>query len=198
MTLPRAEGSEPTPARVFVGIKLAPEIAARLAEFAIGLERLLARPVAADDIHLTLVPPWNERSVGDAIEKIGRVAARFSPFTLIIHHLGYGPQPRRPRLLWSDCSAGEEITALHAALLEAFGQTEERAFQPHVTLARISGTGAAIARKHPIDRQLALTQRVQSVELFQSPPPGGQGYKVLASLPLGEMAGLSLDQAHRA
>jgi RNA 2',3'-cyclic 3'-phosphodiesterase len=201
MILPIAQGSEPAsaahtapPARVFVGIKVAPEIAAQLAELAIGLERPFARPVAADDIHLTLVPPWNERSVPDAIEKLGRVAARFGAFTLIIEHVGYGPQPRRPRLLWSDCAAGAEITAL----LEAFGQTEERAFQPHVTLARIRGAGTAIARNHPIDQQLALTQRVQSVELFQSPPPGGHGYKVLASLPLGAAASSGAVRAHRA
>ena len=70
------------------------------------------------------------------------------------------------------------------ALLQAFGQADERPFRPHVTLARLRDKGRAIARKHPIDQDLALTQRVESVELMQSPPPGGSGYKVLASLPL--------------
>ena len=70
------------------------------------------------------------------------------------------------------------------ALLQAFGQADERPFRPHVTLARLRDKGRAIARKHPIDQDLALTQRVGSVELMQSPPPGGSGYKVLASLPL--------------
>ena len=30
-----------------------------------------------------------------------------------------------------------------------------------------------IARKHPIDQTIVLTQRVKSIELFQSPRPGG-------------------------
>jgi len=197
MTLTGASAAEPAPApvaraappppRVFVGIKIAPEIAAQLAEFAIGLERPFARPVATADIHLTLVPPWNEPSTADAIAKLDRVAGAFAAFTLVFQHVGYGPQPRRPRLVWADCAAGDDITALQAALMQAYGQTEERAFQPHVTIARIRGAGPAIARRHPIDQPLSLTQHVETIELFQSPPAGERGYRVLASLPLDKV-----------
>ena len=62
-----------------------------------------------------------------------------------------------------------------------------RPFRPHVTLARLRGNGAIIARKHPIDQNLLLVQRIESVELMQSPPPGGSGYRVLASLQLGRI-----------
>jgi RNA 2',3'-cyclic 3'-phosphodiesterase len=172
---------------VFVGLKIAPEIARQLAQFAAALEKPFVRPVAPADIHLTLVPPWNETSIPDAIAKLGRVAANFGAFQLIFQRVGYGPQPRRPRLLWADCAATDEIAALRIALLQAYGQTDERPFKPHVTLARIRSAGPAIARKHPIDRPLSLTQRVESIELFQSPPPGGSGYQVLASLRLGEI-----------
>jgi RNA 2',3'-cyclic 3'-phosphodiesterase len=180
------------PVRVFVGLKIAPEIASQLAQLTAVLEQPFVRPVAPADIHLTLVAPWNEASVPDAIEKLGRIAGTFGAFQLIFQHAGYGPQPRRPRLLWADCGATDAIAALRAALLLAYGQTDERPFQPHVTLARIRGDGVAIARKHPIDRPLSLTQRVESVELFQSPPAGGSGYRVLASLRLGETAGSAL------
>jgi 2'-5' RNA ligase len=109
---------------------------------------------------------------------------RFGAFTLAIRHVGYGPDPRRPRLLWADCLATDELVALRAALLDAFGQRDGRPFRPHVTLARMRGNGRLIARRHPIDRPLSLTQRVESVQLFQSPPPAQQGYRVLASLRL--------------
>jgi 2'-5' RNA ligase len=95
--------------------------------------------------------------------------------------------------LWADCLATEELVTLHVALLDAFGQKDERPFHPHVTLARIRGNGRIIARKHPIDRPLSLVQRVESVQLFQSPAPGQRGYRVLASVPLRVncVAGLS-------
>ena len=176
-------------ARVFVGLKIAPEIASQLAEFAAALGNPRVRPVAPADIHLTLVPPWNTTATADAIAKLGEVAGRFGPFSLIFRHVGYGPQPRRPRLIWADCAVSEEIAALRLALLETFGQHDERPFQPHVTLARIRSDGPTIARKYPIDRPLSLTQCVESIELFQSPPPGETGYRVLASLPLGETPG---------
>ena len=175
--------------RVFVGLKIAPAIAGQLAQFAAALERPFVRPVAATDIHLTLVPPWNETSISDVIDKLGRVAAGFGAFPLLFQHVGYGPQPARPRLLWAECAPTDEISALRAALLETFEQTDERPFIPHVTLARIRADSSAIARKHPIDQALSLTQRVESVELFQSPPPGESGYRILASLLLAGSSG---------
>jgi 2'-5' RNA ligase len=180
-----AKTGGPQPARVFVALKIAPGIVDALAQMARGLERCPVRLVAPADIHLTLVPPWNEVSIPDAVEKLRRVADRFGAFALEFRRVEYGPEPRRPRLLWAECAAGQAIAQLRTALLLAFGQTDERLFRPHVTLARLRGNGAVIARKHPIDRDLVLTQWVDAVELMQSPPPGGSGYKVLASLPFG-------------
>jgi RNA 2',3'-cyclic 3'-phosphodiesterase len=128
------------------------------------------------------VPPWNEVSIPDAVEKLRRVIDSFGDFILEFRRVGYGPEPRRPRFLWAECAAGPDLAQLRAMLLPAFEQTDERPFRPHVTLARLRGNGAVVARKCPIDRDLALTQRVGSVELMQSPPPGGSGYTVLASL----------------
>jgi len=178
-------------ARVFVGLRIEPEIASQLVQFVAALEKSFVRPVTPTDIHLTLVPPWNETSIPDAIAKLGRVAGRFGVFWLTFRHVGYGPQPRRPHLLWADCVVNDEIATVRTALLEAFGQRNERPFQPHVTLARIRSNGPAIARKYPIDQPLSLTQRVESIELFQSPPAGGSGYRVLASLRLGKIPGSS-------
>jgi len=144
------------------------------------------RLVKPPDIHLTLVPPWNEASVPDAIEKLRRIAGRFGAFWLTFQHVGYGAQPRRPRLLWADCAATEEMIALHAALVQAYGQTDERPFRPHATLARMRANGSALARRHPIDEPLSLRQYVGSLELFQSPPRDATGYRVLASVPLGK------------
>ena len=179
----------PRPARVFVALMIAPEIARELAQIALELERFRVRLIAPADIHLTLVPPWNEASIPDAVGKLGRVADRFGDFKLEFRHVGYGPEPRRPRFLWAECAAGPDLAQLRAELLLTFGQTEERPFRPHVTLVRLRGNGAVIARKCPLDRDLAITHRVGSVELMQSPAPGESGYKVLASLLFGANPG---------
>ena len=149
-----------------------------------GSGAIFRRPVAPADIHLTLVPPWNEVSPAEAVEKLRRVVDRFCPFTLTFRHVGYGPEPKRPRFLWAECVASKEIAEFRVALIQAFGQADERPFRPHVTLARLRDKGRALARKHPLDQDLALTQRIESIELMQSPPPDGSGYKILASVPL--------------
>jgi 2'-5' RNA ligase len=188
-----ASKSDARQARVFIGVKVAPEIAHELARLARSLERFSVRLVPANDVHLTLVPPWNEASIPAAVEKLRAVTDKFGAFNLIFQHLSYGPQPRQPRLLWAECAATDNVTLLRAALLQSFGQSDDRPFRPHVTLARIRGNGSAIAGRQPIDQELSFTQQVGSIELFQSSPPDGSGYKILASLRLGHEADAAPD-----
>jgi 2'-5' RNA ligase len=172
-------------ARVFVGLKVVAEVAGELADLARPLERYAVRLVQRSDIHLTLVPPWNETHIAHAVETLRAAISGFGSFLLTFAHVGYGPTLHHPRLLWVDCAASEELKELRTALLTAYGQIDSRPFQPHVTLARIPRSGRVIARQNPMDQTLSLTQCVTSVELFQSPPKGQSGYQVLASLPLG-------------
>jgi RNA 2',3'-cyclic 3'-phosphodiesterase len=173
------------PPRVFIGLKIAPEVAQRLAEIAQPLRGDGVRLVPESDIHLTLVPPWNEPDLAGEAEKLRKAIGGFGCFSLTFEYLRYGPTLRHPHLLWVECTATRKLAELRAALLAAHGQMDERPFRPHVTLARIPKNGRTIARKNPLDRTLSFTQQVTAIELFRSPPKGPGGYKVLASLSLG-------------
>jgi len=105
------------PSRVFVGVKIAPQIARELAHMARVLERAPVKRVAQADIHLTLVPPWNESSLSAAAETLRHAVVDFAPLALEFMRLDYGPEPKRPRLLWAECAASDELARLHAALL---------------------------------------------------------------------------------
>ena len=170
-------------ARVFVGLKVMPEIAQELAQLARGLERFPTRFVPSEDIHLTLVPPWDDSSIPDAIEKLREALKGSAPFMLTFTRLSYWPDRRHPRLLCAERVTTPEIKVLQLALLNAFGQTEDRPFEPHVTLARMQRGVRAAAGKNEMDRELSLVQSIDSVELFQSRTQAG-GYQILASLPL--------------
>jgi 2'-5' RNA ligase len=169
---------------MFVGIKVAPDIAEELARLVKPLEGLPVRLIPPADIHLTLVPPWNETDVSGAAERLRTAACGLPAFTLTFARLAYGPTRRRPRLLWAECVATAEVTNMHALLLAAFGKEDERPFRPHVTLARLQGAGRAIADEHPFNHTLSFTQRVEAVELFRSPAKGEKGYEALVSVPL--------------
>jgi 2'-5' RNA ligase len=180
------------PPRLFVGLKLSPEITGELAELARSLEACGVRLVPSADMHLTLVPPWNEPNVGDALETLRASVKGFAAFPLSFARLAYGPTLRHPRLLWAECVASDVLVELRMALLTSFGQLDPRPFRPHVTLARIPPREQGIARKAPIERRLSLAQYVTSVELFQSPVKPQSGYQVVASLGLGREPRLAL------
>jgi len=184
----RGSAEATRPARIFVGIKIADDLAEELASFARPLRPHDVRLVPSNDIHLTLVPPWDEPEIAGAVATLQAAITGFNPFVLTFTRLGYGPNLREPRLLWTECAAGDELSGLRMALLAAYGKSDSRPFVPHVTLARLSRNGRTIVRRNPINRVLHLTQFVASVELFQSPPQGKRGYEVLASLPLGRKA----------
>jgi 2'-5' RNA ligase len=171
--------------RVFVGVMIAPEIAQELAAMAKPLASESVRLVADSDIHLTLVPPWNETDTAGAAGKLREAVYGSGCFLLSFKSPRYGPTLRHPHLLWAECDVSHELIELRRSLLAAFGQLDRRPFRPHVTLARIPKGGRAIARKNPLDQTLSFSQHVASVELFESPPKGPGGYQVLASLPLG-------------
>jgi 2'-5' RNA ligase len=177
------------PIRVFVGIKVASHIAGELAKLVKPLERLPVRLIPPADIHLTLVPPWNEADVPGAIEKLHKAVRGLQTFTLTFAHFAYGPARRRPRLLWAECVPTQEIAEMQALLLAAFGQAQERPFRPHATLARFQRNGRAIADKRPFDQPLSLTQRVEAIQLFKSPRRGERGYEALVSVPLEQVSG---------
>jgi RNA 2',3'-cyclic 3'-phosphodiesterase len=178
------ESVEPKPSRVFVGLKIDPDIAVQLAALATPLKDARARLVAPADIHLTLVPPWRETVIEQAVERLSNASSRFAPFSLRFDRIAYGPEPRRPHLLWVECAVTEDLASLQSALMTTFEQENARPFRPHLTLARIRDDGRRIVRTHPIDHALSLVQRIRTVELFRSPPPGTTGYHVVASAPL--------------
>jgi 2'-5' RNA ligase len=170
--------------RVFVGLKMAPAIAQELAQCAHRRERAPSRFVPCEDIHLTLVPPWNENSIADVVDKLRATSSKLAPFPLAFTHLSYWPNHRRPRLLCVECTPTAELAALQSDLLEVLSQSNDRPFKPHVTLARLKRDAKPASAKSALDQDLALKQSIGTVELFQSPKPPAKGYTVLASVPL--------------
>src|SRR5512139_663378 len=88
------DAERPQSLRVFVAIKIAAETADEFAQLTRSLDRSRVQLIGPGDIHLTLVPPWNEVSIPEAVERLCRVVAGFNPLVLTFQHLGYGPDPK--------------------------------------------------------------------------------------------------------
>jgi 2'-5' RNA ligase len=97
------------------------------------------------------------------------------PFDLTVHGVGAFPASGQLRVVWAGLTGGvEALAAIEQDVsrrLEACGiPREERAYRPHLTLARVKASGGLRAR-HLLegftDRAFAST-RVDAITLFES------------------------------
>jgi RNA 2',3'-cyclic 3'-phosphodiesterase len=100
-----------------------------------------ARWVRVEGLHVTLkfigeIAPEKAEAIKTALAAVPLAG----PIAMNFHGLGFFPNERRPRVLWAGIDAGAELAALAAAVetsLVPLGiPREQRAFSPHLTLAR--------------------------------------------------------------
>lgn len=128
--------------RVFVAIDLPDAIRERIAETQKVLARSDARLtfVAPRNMHLTLkfIGEVDDATLGAIRSALPQVSA--DPFEIAIRGVGAN-NPRRPRVVWSNVEDAGKTGGLHDAIegvLAPLGiEKEERAYTPHITIARV-------------------------------------------------------------
>ncbi|MGH9580652.1 MAG: RNA 2',3'-cyclic phosphodiesterase, partial [Terriglobales bacterium] len=132
--------------RLFVALDIDESIRARLAQFVQGVQRFApdARWISPESLHLTLkfigeVDPGELGAVQNALAGVQAVAT-----AVRIHRTGFFPSARAARVFWVGVQSDARLTALAEAVEQALVPLgiarEERAYSPHLTLAR-SGSG---------------------------------------------------------
>ena len=194
--------------RLFIALDIDDAIRERIGRFVDGVRNFApdARWVKKESLHVTL--KFIGEQPDEKVEAIQQSLGGISAGTPEIHFRGYGffPNPKSARVFWVGMKAGPELAALAAAIddrMPALGiSKEERAFSPHLTLARISGgSGSPRWRKgdgpnrtfqHLLERLSALPEpefgsmTAREFFLYQSQlSPKGSKYTKLARFPLG-------------
>lgn len=156
------------------------------------------RWVRLDALHVTVrfIGPTLDPDVAVVERAVAAVAAAAHPFDVRVAGAGAFPGPDRPRALWLGIGAGHtELGRLAEALdreLVALGRpADDRAFRPHLTLARSDGVraGPRLARRL-IDAAdgFFVRWRATSLVLFESRTGGGPArYVRLLEAPLGDV-----------
>jgi 2'-5' RNA ligase len=134
--------------RTFIAIEISQEARVRVVEHINHLRREVPNVRASwsreDNLHLTLkflgnVPVSQISAVSQAA---AAAAAAIEPFELTIGGCGWFPPHGKPKVLWigiddPDSRLRELQDALQARCAEAGFQRDERAFHPHLTIARL-------------------------------------------------------------
>jgi len=148
------------------------------------LDRALEAPelavTPAENLHVTLafLGPQPPHAVADAEEAV-RAAVADAPgaWPLAWDAPGVFPSRSRPRVLWLGVASDGRLGKLHEALTRELGArrlpTEERAFHPHLTLARLRRGNVSPARLRELVALLEAVPlpaptAVRSVVLYRS------------------------------
>lgn len=153
--------------RLFFGIFLPETVVDRITQIADGLRRSM-RPSSAvqsevrwtprAQIHITLqfLGNCDDLRADAARAAATRVGPRHASFRARVGGLGAFPDPERPRVLWASVRGAAPLVSLADDLgreLAAEGFTfEERAYHPHVTIARIKERRAMRAASHALEQ----------------------------------------------
>ncbi len=167
-----------------------------------NLEALLdtLRPTAAihwsppANLHITtkFIGHWPDARLDELLAALRALGPR-PPIAVEIRKLGFFPNPRSPRIFWCGVEA-PGLDALAAATEEATARlgiaSENRAFSPHLTLARIKERLSLHKLNEAISRLPSLDFGHFSVDrffLYQSKlHPSGSVYTKLREFPFSQ------------
>lgn len=183
--------------RLFVAIDLEQPVLARARR--VLEEQQLAVPyarwVAPHQLHVTLsfLGQVTEASVLDVGARVLATARRFSPFSIKVCAAGGFPNARRPAVVWLGVEPDtRRLVDLAGALEQAWKElgrsVEERAYHPHLTLAR-SRQRSGDVRLAGVVEALAGAElgssAVGEIVLYRSDSsPAGARYTALLRAPL--------------
>jgi RNA 2',3'-cyclic 3'-phosphodiesterase len=178
--------------RLFVAMDIPEDVRSALGALTAKLRSTCqnARWVRIEGLHVTLKFIGETSAEKTELIKIALAAAPcLTPIAMNFRALGFFPNGRRPRVLWAGIAAGSELAALAAAVESALYPLgiprEERAFSPHLTLARfdtsrgLESLHAAVEKAGPLEFGVATAKEFH---LYQSVlKPGGAEYTRLAT-----------------
>lgn len=160
------------------------------------------RWTAVEQWHLTLafMADVAPRQLDDLVERLGRAAARRTPFTVKLAGGGAFPNPARAKVLYAGARTddAEELRRLavgaRAAANKSGAEVDGGRFRAHVTLARSGRPFEATKWIRVLDAYDGPTWPVHSVTLIESHlgegPRGRPRYEAVEAFRLGR-AGLS-------
>ena len=168
------------PVRAFIAIELPPETRKQLSEIQSEIKKQIrdARMswVNPSNIHLTL-QFLGDMDVGQIsnIESACAFLKNTSVFDIHLAHLGFFPNPRRPRVFWCGYDEHPTLTEMHSRManeLLQFGLTaDEKKFTPHLTLARIKEISMEESKNFSLEVEkihFDVSHPVRQIVCFQS------------------------------
>jgi 2'-5' RNA ligase len=181
--------------RLFTGIAIAAPVIARLDDTVRRL-RPLARVKWSPTENLHITTKFIGERPDSRLGEIQTVLGAIDPpgaIEIAVSGFGFYPNPRRPKIFFANIHAGAALSELarrtEAALLPLGCPPEERAYSPHLTLARFGAenTQSLLEQIEALGSPDFGSWRADRFHLYRSHTGGAHSvYSILASWPLAK------------
>ena len=170
--------------RIFVAIGISEQLQNEIMAWEDGYRSWPVRWLQGKNLHVTLIPPWyveDTRTVTDALSVFAKEKP-CAPFALHFTEVTFGPDPRRPRLIWASGETPPELSTFKSGIEQAFGQeSERRDFKLHLTLARFREDDFPAFPITTLDEKVVWEESIESFVLMESHlSRSGAEYEILA------------------
>src|SRR3989344_4231801 len=170
--------------RIFVALPISKGLEEEVSRWREKYANLPVRWLENGNLHITLVPPGYEADAPSVISKLAGIKG--ASLGVLFRGVSYGPDPRRPRLIWAEGGAPREMLDLRIKIYETLGKVpEKRPFLTHLTLARFKEEDFFSFPVRHIEDIVSWKERFSSFVLMESHlKRSGAEYEVLAEFPL--------------
>lgn len=160
-------------ARIFIGLSVSETLAAKVLHLQQELSDLPVRWISKENLHLTLLPPWQG--------EIEETKEHFLQFVPSSDEISYQLNKITTihNMLWLEGVAAPALIKLKTDLEHHFQMLSTRLFRPHVTIARAKNLPGKIFPS------FSFAEKAPALVLYQSHlNPAGARYEKLAELSL--------------
>jgi len=156
--------------RIFIAINLPDSIKDKLLEYKSDLP---AKWTKKNNLHITLnfLGNVSDQELAEICESVKKIASQLDPFDVKLINISYGPNKNSPKMVWAIGEKTKDFISLKKSLDDVLGSSENRGFNPHITLARIrkwDWQRIEPEERPEVEQDIDLSFSVNSIEIMES------------------------------
>jgi RNA 2',3'-cyclic 3'-phosphodiesterase len=183
--------------RIFIAVNLPEYLKEKLLSLQKDWANLPVRWTRKSSLHITLVfiGYLDNQEMLEVCQTVQRIGSAHQPFSIRLSEVCLGPTADNPRMIWAKGQSNPTLAklkndledSLSGANLHSYRQ-DNRAFSPHITLARIRPWDWRLLPQKPeIEKEISLNFPVESMEVMESQlKRSGAEYTIFESALLGD------------
>jgi 2'-5' RNA ligase len=173
--------------RIFIAINLPENIKDELIGYKVDLP---AKWTKRNNLHITMSFLGNvsDEELFEVCQSVKEIAFRHDSFNIGFTNIVYNPSNNSPKMIWAVGEKTKEFISLKKDIDDVLGNSENKGFNPHVTLARIrkwDWQRIEPEERPEIEQNIDLSFSVKSIEVMESfLKKGGPEYVMIESYKL--------------